>query len=265
MRTETEPRPLIPTYQERAAIQPEQIPHELFSYTQWVCWRYVDRGEGRKPDKQPVNPRTLANAGVHWDNTWTSFEEAHAIYLRYCSQTIHGIGLVLTHSDPYVAVDLDSCIQGEKIEDTAAQIISDLGSYTEVSPSGHGLRILLACPEFQDNARRTAIEVYSHSRYVTVTGHHVAGTPPTISAVSGDLITSLLPTAPEPAASPPPQVSRPERYAVDNTELWERIFTHDKFGSASSRMINTGRSIYEDFRVIARLTGEIIRSPSFAF
>lgn len=71
---------------ESLMIHHEQIPCELFAYTQWVCWRYVDRGEGRKPDKQPVNPRTLANAGGHWASTWTSFKEAYATYLRHCNQ-----------------------------------------------------------------------------------------------------------------------------------------------------------------------------------
>src|SRR5262245_32541018 len=109
---------------ERLMIHQEHVPCELFDFTQWVCWRYVDRGEGRKPDKQPVNPRTLANAGVHWANTWTTFEEAYATYLRHCNHIIHGIGFVLTPNDPYVAVDLDTCIHEEGIEDTAAQIIA---------------------------------------------------------------------------------------------------------------------------------------------
>jgi primase-polymerase (primpol)-like protein len=134
----------------------------------------------------------------------------------------------LTPHDPYVAVDLDACVYEEGIEDTTAQIIADLGSYTEISPSDRGLRILLTCPEFHDNARREAIEVYSHSRYVTVTGHHVPGTPRTIAAVSDKLITDLLPTIPEPAALPHSQTSRPERYAVNDAELGERIFAHDK-------------------------------------
>jgi putative DNA primase/helicase len=154
--------PSVP--QEQRGIEAENIPQELMSYSQWVCWRYVGRGEGRKPDKQPVNPRTLANAGVHWPNTWTSFEEAYETYLLHCNQAIHGVGFVLTPNDPYVAVDLDACVHEDEIESKAAQIISDLGSYTEVSPPGHGLRILVACPEFHDNARREAIEVYSHSR-----------------------------------------------------------------------------------------------------
>jgi primase-polymerase (primpol)-like protein len=211
-------------------IQTGHIPQELKTYTQWVCWRYMDRGEGRKPDKQPVNPRSLANAGVHWTNTWTAFEIAYATYLQYRSTGIYGIGFVLTPTDPYVAIDLDSCVQEDEIESKAGQVIHDLGSYTELSPSGHGIHILVACPEFQDNVRRQDIEVYSHSRYVTFTGHHIAGTPREISVVSPDLITSLLPAAPEQVFASSTQAAKPVAYPASDMELWERIFAHDKYG-----------------------------------
>jgi hypothetical protein len=39
-------------------VQPEHIPQQLRRCAQWICWRYVDRGEGKKPDKQPVNPHS---------------------------------------------------------------------------------------------------------------------------------------------------------------------------------------------------------------
>ena len=91
-------------------VQPEKIPLELRRYAQWVCWRYVERGEGKKPDKQPVNPHNLHNAGVHWPNTWTNFEHANMTYLAYRGRDLRGIGFVLTEKDPFVAVDLDHCL-----------------------------------------------------------------------------------------------------------------------------------------------------------
>jgi hypothetical protein len=36
---------------ERRGVRAETIPQGLMAYPQWVCWRYVDRREGRKPDK----------------------------------------------------------------------------------------------------------------------------------------------------------------------------------------------------------------------
>jgi putative DNA primase/helicase len=219
-----------PNQQELHPVLAEQIPHELVTYPQWVCWRYIARGEGRKPDKQPVNPRTLANAGVHWANTWTSFDEAFATYLRHGNQRLHGIGFVLTQDDPYVAVDLDSCVHDEELDQQAIETVDMLKSYTEISPSGQGLRILVACPAFHNNRRREAVEVYSHNRYVTITGHHVAGTPPTISSVPPELIATLMPSLPEQDLLTQTQAASVKQYAVGTMELWERIFAHDKYG-----------------------------------
>ena len=230
MPIESKPQSLIPgSEHESRGIRAEHIPQELMSYPQWVCWRYVGRGEGRKPDKQPVNPRTLANAGVHWTNTWATFDVAYKAYLRHIKDGITGIGYVLTPEDPYVAVDIDSCVDGDEIEDRAVQIIEELKSYTEISPSGHGLRILLNSSEFHDNARTSAIEVYSQGRYVTITGRHVAGTPDKISVASAAQIAVLVPQ-PEQASKPSANTSRPEQYLVGDKELWERIFVHDKYG-----------------------------------
>lgn len=227
--------PIITQESERLILHQEHIPSELLPYAQWVCWRYIDRGNGRKPDKQPVNPRTLGNAGVHWANTWTTFDEAYATYQRYQNQGVQGIGFVLTPNDPFVAVDLDACVDEGKIARRAAEIVTRLSSYTEISPSGHGIRILLACPAFHRNVRREAIEVYSQSRYVTITGQHVAGTPPIIAVVSSDLLNSLLPLAPKKVVKPHVQVVKRDNQLITDDELWQRIFAHDQYGAQHLR------------------------------
>jgi putative DNA primase/helicase len=155
---------------------------------------------------------------------------AYTTYLAHRSGGLDGIGFVLTPTDPYVAVDIDSCIKGAEIESRAAQIVEELRSYTEVSPSGRGIRILLASPDFQTNARTAETEVYSHSRYVTVTGHHVVGTPADISTASADAIATRVPTPPKHVNTSLAPVSRIEPYPVGDMELWERIFAHDKYG-----------------------------------
>jgi putative DNA primase/helicase len=178
-----------------------------------------------------VNPRNLANAGVHWANTWTSFDQAYDTYRRHHNEQVHGIGFVLRQADPYVAVDLDRCVHEQEIDPQAVEVISSLGSYTEISPSGQGIRILLACPGFHQNARRAAIEVYSYGRYVTITGQHVPGTPPTISVASPDVISALVPAVPEQGSSAQQHGSKSEFHPVGDLELWERIFAHDQYGA----------------------------------
>lgn len=210
-------------------ITPHQIPSDLKRWQQWICWRYVDRGAGKKPDKQPVNPKTLHNAGVHWPNTWTSFQKAYA---TYCRHHLAGIGFVLTPKDPYVGVDIDNCIGPDGITPAAHSMVEQLNSYTEVSPSGRGLRILLTCSPLPDNRRTRAVELYAHSRYLTITGHHVAPTPVTIAVCSLDRLATILPQTLEPHQSAKPSVlTKPEYPDIHDTELWERIFTHDKYGS----------------------------------
>jgi hypothetical protein len=52
-------------HREYLTVQADLIPIALreFPRPQWVCWRKVFRGEGKKPDKRPINPKTLGNAG----------------------------------------------------------------------------------------------------------------------------------------------------------------------------------------------------------
>lgn len=205
----------------------EDLPQELFSYTQWVCWRYVPRGRGRKPDKQPVNPHTLGNAGVGWANTWSSFELAYAVYQEH---HLAGVGFVLTQEDPFVGVDLDNCVSEEDVTPFAAAVVQTLQSYTEYSPSGTGLRILVAAPEYTQNRRTPDMELYSHSRFLTLTGHHLEGTPQEIATVSAEQITTLVPEATREVK--PPEASfreRPPEHLSD-MQLWERIFEHDRYG-----------------------------------
>ena len=59
-----------------------------------------------------------------------------------------------------------------------------------------GLRILVASPGFAANMRRQTLEIYSHSRFVTLTGHHLAGTPSSITAVGAEQISAFLPAVP---------------------------------------------------------------------
>jgi primase-polymerase (primpol)-like protein len=55
-----------------------------------------------------------------------------------------GVQFVLNESDLYTGIDLDACVNPDtgEVEPWAAQIVACFDAYTEVSPSGTGLRIL---------------------------------------------------------------------------------------------------------------------------
>ena len=82
-----------------------------------------------------------------------------------------GLGFVLTADDPFVGIDLDNCFTEEgKILPWAQEIVEMIDSYTEVSPSGTGIRIFVKGKLPGEHCRTGNIEMYQQGRYLTVTG-----------------------------------------------------------------------------------------------
>jgi primase-polymerase (primpol)-like protein len=150
----------------------DRIPEELRERDQWVGWNWAQRkGRWTKP---PVEIATGGRAAVNAPATWCSFAQAAGAYLK---GDIAGVGFVLTDDDPYTAIDLDKCRdpQTGTIAPWARDIITRLASYTEVSPSGTGIRIIVrgALPPGRRKDDARGIEMYDSDRYVTLTGRWV--------------------------------------------------------------------------------------------
>lgn len=161
-----------------SCIEIEHIPKKLKSQKQWVCWQLQDR-EG-KAAKVPVNPETGAPASTDNSDTWSSYATA-IMYHSKNKNTTDGIGFVFTKTDPFAGVDLDDCLtETDGIEQTADQIVSQIDSYTEVSPSGTGLHIIAEAKLPEGANRSGSLELYDKKRFFTVTGNRLDGTTATI-------------------------------------------------------------------------------------
>lgn len=148
------------------------IPEELKELSQWVCWRLESRGEGRLL-KVPINPKTAQSAAVDNPETWGTCVEA--INCFSTKPSMHGVGFVFTASDSYTGIDIDDCrdpVTGN-IGLWAQELIDKLDSYTEVSPSGTGVKIIVTAVLPGSVRRRNKIEMYSEKRYFTITGEVV--------------------------------------------------------------------------------------------
>ncbi len=159
------------------------IPAALKELDQWVCWRPVPNGE--RTDKIPVCAATGRNASTTDPTTWTD----HGTAARYAYTHGLGLGFVFRQGSAIVGIDLDKCRDAETgaLEPWAQKIVTDLNSYTEVSPSGRGLHIFPKGTLPPGRRRKGQIEVYDDGRFFTVTGHHLEGTPDTIEERSGQL------------------------------------------------------------------------------
>ncbi len=144
---------------------------------QWLCWRIEERNG--KLTKVPYSPRTGQRANSTAPETWGSYDEAVNAYKEH---GYDGIGFVFTSDDDLCGVDLDTCLDPEagEIEAWAWAIIKELDSYTEISPSGTGVHVLVRATLGEGRNRKGRLEAYDRGQYFTVTGEHLAGTPQAI-------------------------------------------------------------------------------------
>ena len=141
----------------------------------------------------PVMTKVPYNSVSHWrgnpshKGSGNSFQESCAAlasgrgYLGVCFGFLYESGLT--------GIDIDDCRNPEtgEILPWVMEIIREVNSYTEASPSGTGVHIVSkgwqvpwdGTPDGRQG-RHCGIEIYSGKHYFTVTGNHIEGTPTTV-------------------------------------------------------------------------------------
>jgi|APHM01.1.fsa_nt_gi Uncharacterized conserved protein len=155
-----------------SVVQTNNYPSlSIMQEDQWICWGYR---KGRKP---PINPHSNKRVDAFDPSNQLSFQAARS--KCQSNSSIDGIGFVFTPKDSIVGIDLDYCISDDQLEPNAQDIVNQIDSYTELSPSGNGLHILLE-GDLPGSVSQDDIEMYDIKRYFTVTGDHLPDTPDSI-------------------------------------------------------------------------------------
>lgn len=204
----------------------------------WLAWRYS--GKNRK--KVPIDPKSGKPAKVSDPATWGTLAEARAV------SKAEGVGIMLR--DGLVGIDLDGCRDPDtgQLADWARERIDLLGSYTEVSPSGTGVKVFAMAdgdlggsisasvpdaPSDFHGGKAPKVELFdgTRARYFAVTGQHLDGTPLELGRVGREVWDRLPPTA---AAGSVPSATKPIseidrvrdalRYVpADDDDIWLRV------------------------------------------
>jgi len=168
------------------------IPKVLKARCAWVCWRLEPDDEGRlakvphvaRDGRNPHRDDGHYHAASTRPKTWRSFDEALQHAPRF-----DGIGIMF--ADGLCGVDLDHCRDPKtgELEPWARVAVEELGSYTEASPSGTGVHVLLLADLPPGRRRKGSVEVYGPGspRFFTLTGAHLAGTPTTVQDRNDEL------------------------------------------------------------------------------
>lgn len=227
------------------AVNPAGIPQALKDRAQWVCWDYAL--VQTRWTKRPLNAQTGVLASATDPASWTTFAVALAAMDRH---GYAGIGYVFSPDDGLAGVDVDHCrgaVDGE-LTIYAQTIADELNSYTEVTPSGTGLHIIVAASLPDGKGRKSVkhgIELYDRGRFFTMTGARLSEwpqEPQERQAAFDDLYAHLFPLRPvsEAAASPRPDPSPPppddtllidRAHAAKNGATFARLWRGDTSGN----------------------------------
>ncbi len=163
---------------ERMEVVDDAVPASLKALPRWVGWSWRWRGE--KWDKPPLRIDNNRPAKSNDQATWTTYDAALAAHL---GGQFDGIGVTfgdLGDGRSLCGIDLDDCItpgeQGE-IQPWAAWVVARMDTYSEVSPSGLGVK-MFAFGKLPKGRRADSdgrgVEMYESGRYFTVTGRRLA-------------------------------------------------------------------------------------------
>jgi len=148
----------------------------LIDLNRWVVWRWEVTKKG-KPTKVPYQAHhPERKASTKDPQTWAPYAVAAKV------RDVDGIGFVLTDTE-FAAFDIDDCRNAAtgEIHPWAQKLVERANSYTEITTSGTGLRIIGLAKNAVHHRKQPAIdgvtcEAYSHAtRYIAMTGDQLNG------------------------------------------------------------------------------------------
>lgn len=155
----------------------KNIPQELKNRGLFCVWKLTDKG------KVPFDPVGKGFARSNDKRTFHSYAAILNYVGEYYSKNASGEqvgGLGLGIFNGYSAVDIDGCVNDEgELSELAKDIVDHIDSYTELSPSKTGIRIIFKTDSRINtdthyiNNRANGLEIYisdNTNKYVTLTG-----------------------------------------------------------------------------------------------
>jgi putative DNA primase/helicase len=147
------------------------LPSELKRWRQWVIWK-SKLGDDQKIPYSPKDGQKYAKCND--SSTWDTYGKAEYARTKFDAD---GISFCVTDGDPYSVIDMDDCMEGGKLKQYAQDIVNYLASYAEFSPSMQGVHVWTKAKLPPGGRRTEGIEMYDSSRFITMTGKRVPGTP----------------------------------------------------------------------------------------
>ncbi len=172
------------------------IPDSLAVRPQWLLWRFEPnpkKPEGKKL-KVPywaIGSRRSGTQGEARDRArLVTLAQAQRVFES--SAHYEGIGFAFLPGDGLIGIDIDGAIDEDGvIRERDQKIIDACASYTEFSPSGRGVHIIVEGTTTSNKFDPIGLEVFCGSQFFTFTAKRWHGTPTTVNKITDETLARL--------------------------------------------------------------------------
>lgn len=171
------------------------LPLAMRERPQWLLWKFEQHEGEAKPRKMPYycsGRRRTGKQGDEADRAALIGFDAAVARLRMAT-IFSGLGFAFLPGDGLIGVDIDGAIDpatGE-VSELCSKVIELCASYTERSPSGKGVHIIMAGETNTAKDNGIGLEMFCKSQYFTCTGSWWPGAPREVRAADPHTVAYL--------------------------------------------------------------------------
>ena len=228
------------------------LPLAMRELPQWLLWRFERYAGDKKPRKVPYYVSGRKRRGTQGSAEDRAELKPWDVAMGELSRgRFDGLGFAFLPGDGLIGIDIDGAISDDgEVSDRCQAIVAACASYTEYSPSGRGVHIIVRgqTPSFKDNG--VGLEVFCGRQFFTCTGRRWPGTPPDVAPVEDATLRRLRATVKggkaQRAAAPPvaPQAGGGDLPAGSG-ELYRDAATDPACGTGDQRDLSVGWRLVE--------------------
>jgi primase-polymerase (primpol)-like protein len=125
----------------------ENMPAQMRALRQWLVWRFETFEGDKKPRKVPYYTNGRKRRGEQGSDEDRQLLAAFDVACDLVARGRYdGLGFAFLPGDGLIGIDIDGAIDPDtgEVSERCLQIIRDCASYTEYSPSGRGVHIIVA-------------------------------------------------------------------------------------------------------------------------
>lgn len=195
--------------------QLQNLPEAMKSRPQWLVWRFAKFDGDKKPRKLPCyvngnmrgwpNGRPAKKDGkVTPTPEQPNVDQGHELDRQHLvgfdevlvalrSGRWDGVGFAFLPGDGLIGIDIDHAIDPEtgEVSERCAQILKAVPSYTELSPSGSGVHIIVEGQTTTFKSNDIGVEVFCNAQFFTCTGRRWPGSPEAVQPIAEESLAML--------------------------------------------------------------------------